>query len=746
MSSEQPTASSTAHPEPMPSCSSVPHAEAQSAINECVLPVCSVSEETPLSPNISNSSVHDDEMLDELLEYRIPDPKPSILEVTPFQRKLEELHTIFTVNGVTLKGQSSILKFIRTLDPTWIHQFPLDGRTLRPPKIPFIERNCEPNGKVYYFGIESVLAFEGINLFDRSCTEIRLTVNVDGLPIYRMANGIGFWPIVGSIDQFPVFLIGLHEGRSKPTCPNDYLKDFIEECTELCTKGISIDNVVYRFKLEKLSMDAVALSYITGVKGHSGYYGCSKCTDEGTCVIVGMNKTGRLTKQVRFLNMDAPPRTNADFRNHYDWSSDPHLPDTVHQSTLSDEEDGPNESVLVPSLEKEVKGHHQHVTALVTIPGFDLVRDIPLDYMHLVLEGVTKRLLQCWLTPGQYAIKAELQTIISERLVALQPYTPCEFQRKPDSLTHLSSWKATQYRAFLLYTGCFVLQNHLDESLYHHFLILSFCMRLLTRHIDRDENRTILLQKRGDFVQPWLRYFVKQGCTLYTNKFAVYNVHNLIHVVDDYKRFGPLDEYSAFRFESFLGRIKQLVKSHYKPAMQVVNRYSSLLTTRSFATEGSRHIGPLDEYFELPALLRPLPDDLEDCPERGRPSNEHDCYERFAMMRFKKFTLRTDSLADCYCVVENHYAKVTKILRSLQSGQIYITIRYFEHTENLFTIPIMKTTSRNVGIIIGSHLTTRTYLKHYSKISDKCFAFPYNSIIEGKMDGLEKWALLRLLH
>ncbi len=104
MLSEQPTASSTAYPEQLPSCSSVPHAEAQSAINECVLPVCSVSVEKLLSSNISNSSVHDDEMVHELLEYRIPNPKPSILEVIPFQRKLEELHTIFTVNGVTLKG------------------------------------------------------------------------------------------------------------------------------------------------------------------------------------------------------------------------------------------------------------------------------------------------------------------------------------------------------------------------------------------------------------------------------------------------------------------------------------------------------------------------------------------------------------------------------------------------------------------------------------------------------------------
>ena len=37
----------------------------------------------------------------------------------------------------------------------------------------------------------------------------------------------------------------------------------------------------------------------------------------------------------------------------------------------------------------------------------------------------------------------------------------------------------------------------------------------------------------------------------------MYNVHGLIHIAEDVKRFGPLDSYSAFPFENYLGHLKQ---------------------------------------------------------------------------------------------------------------------------------------------------------------------------------------------
>ena len=46
---------------------------------------------------------------------------------------------------------------------------------------------------------------------------------------------------------------------------------------------------------------------------------------------------------------------------------------------------------------------------------------------------------------------------------------------------------------------------------------------------------------------------------------ALYNVHKLIHAADDVTIFGPLESFSAFVFENFLGVKKILRKkgNHY---------------------------------------------------------------------------------------------------------------------------------------------------------------------------------------
>ena len=49
----------------------------------------------------------------------------------------------------------------------------------------------------------------------------------------------------------------------------------------------------------------------------------------------------------------------------------------------------------------------------------------------------------------------------------------------------------------------------------------------------------------------------------------MFNVHSVIHLVDDYKRYGPLDFVSSFPFESYLGLLKSCMESGYKPLQQV---------------------------------------------------------------------------------------------------------------------------------------------------------------------------------
>lgn len=52
----------------------------------------------------------------------------------------------------------------------------------------------------------------------------------------------------------------------------------------------------------------------------------------------------------------------------------------------------------------------------------------------------------------------------------------------------------------------------------------------------------------------------------------MYNVHNLLHLADDVKLLGCLDDFSAFVFENKLGKLKKLIRKPQYPLQQILRR------------------------------------------------------------------------------------------------------------------------------------------------------------------------------
>lgn len=52
-----------------------------------------------------------------------------------------------------------------------------------------------------------------------------------------------------------------------------------------------------------------------------------------------------------------------------------------------------------------------------------------------------------------------------------------------------------------------------------------------------------------------------------------HNVHSLVYLVNDVKRFGLLDNFSAFKFENYMQILKKYIREADKPLQQVVRRY-----------------------------------------------------------------------------------------------------------------------------------------------------------------------------
>jgi len=120
---------------------------------------------------------------------------------------------------------------------------------------------------------------------------------------------------------------------------------------------------------------------------------------------------------------------------------------------------------------------------LSQVPGFNLVRGMSVDYMHLVLLGVSRLLLRLWFDSKHHK---ELWYIgprlhhVDERLCAIR--VPDEFKRTPRSLEGtLKFWKAHELRSWLLHYSPAVLLDILPDAYYQHHLVLVNAVYLLLK-------------------------------------------------------------------------------------------------------------------------------------------------------------------------------------------------------------------------------------------------------------------------
>lgn len=276
-------------------------------------------------------------------------------------------------------------------------------------------------GSYHHFGlvepIRQILSTVNENIY---C--LKIAVNIDGLPLSKSSQQ-QFWPILGSLIPYGnVFMIGLYYGYEKPKDINDFLKDFVNEATEICGNGININGRQIACRIEALICDTPAKSFVLCVKGHAGYSSCTKCITEGE----------RIENRLCFPQIDAPLRSDDDFIQKVD--------DSYHKQDTT--------------------------CSLLNIPYFKPVTNVPLDYMHLICLGIMRKLLNLWLYGElHYRLQHRAVDEISTRLITqLKPSIPVEFARKPRRLDCIKLWKATEYRLILLYTGPLAFQSIIKKK------------------------------------------------------------------------------------------------------------------------------------------------------------------------------------------------------------------------------------------------------------------------------------------
>lgn len=234
--------------------------------------------------------------------------------------------------------------------------------------------------------------------------------------------------------------------------------------------------------------------------------------------------------------------------------------------------------------------------------------------MHLVCLGVMKKLLLLWrgekgkatdrrprktsrsnkqAKDRVFRLSSSSQKTINERIMTCSKRLPEEFQRKGRSLNDLEDWKAVEFRTFLLYTGPLVLKGVLPEEQYEHFLHFHAAIRILCSPSSTES--------QINYADECLKYFSYQFGVLYGRYQLIYNVHTLSHLANECRMLkGPLDCFSAFPFENFLGRLKVLLRGTRRPLAQLKKRLSEIDNFDNFV-EGDvikHHYGPYAFHFE----------------------------------------------------------------------------------------------------------------------------------------------------
>lgn len=208
---------------------------------------------------------------------------------------------------------------------------------------------------------------------------------------------------------------------------------------------------------------------------------------------------------------------------------------------------------------------------LKNVPGLGFISTVPLDYIHLILLGVVKRLISLWIIgPINKRLKSAEVHQISEKILKLRHSCPLEFSRKPRKFSDYLHWKATKFRTFLLYAGPIVLKNIVSPEIYSHFILLHCAVTILVN------KNHLKIQSNIDYAEELLNEFVKDFSDVYGKEYVTQNVHNLLYICTDVRKFGSLDSFSAFPFENFLFSIKKLITKGEKLLQQIAMRYAEI--------------------------------------------------------------------------------------------------------------------------------------------------------------------------
>lgn len=423
-------------------------------------------------------------------------------------------------NNITHLALKELLKILHP----YHSGLPLDPRTLLQTKSLNIERL--PFGEYIYLGIEENLR-KHLTFDLNSIDTIKLDVNIDGLQVFKSRN-TSFWPILVSCENtigynynaICPFIVAIYYGSRKPEISH-FLSDFCNELKKIMDEGIQVNEMKLKVELRCIIADAPAKSYLKQIKSHGGYYACDRCQVKGIYKFHSMS----------YENTEADKRDDLSFRN-------------------------------------KTQPEHHIGTSPLTCLNIDIVNVFVIDYMHSILLGIVRRIVNCFINKVPYKMSSYQKHILEDRIKNIKTYIPRDFNRTPRSFNELDRFKATEFLQIIMYTGFLIFKDIIRSDMYDNFLTLMFIVRILNDQVYVSDAQML------EYARKLCVTFIRQYKRIYNTMTVSYNVHSLLHIVDDVERLGVLNSFSAFPYETCLGAIRRRLRSSNAPLAQLTRRIS----------------------------------------------------------------------------------------------------------------------------------------------------------------------------
>ncbi|XP_077551275.1 uncharacterized protein LOC144164922 [Haemaphysalis longicornis] len=368
-------------------------------------------------------------------------------------------------------------------------------------------------------------------------SDLTLTINTDGSPLFKSTNA-SIWPIQFFVNELPfssqtehTVLAGLWFGHKHPDMLL-FMTKFVEEVKAVGELMWKCGSAELRSKVYPVCVcvDAPARAAVGNHTQFNGQFGCPWCL---AC--------GKLDNKRR-LYLETEPSVQRTTEG------------VQRDAKLAMQLDTPVNCVKGPS-------------PLTNLPYLDLVWCYTVEYMHCVLLGVVRQFTEYWVDSvnsdeDYYIGQPSTLQAVSKRLLRIRP--PHHITRLPRTLRVRCFWKAHEWRNWLLFYCLPCCWGILPPVYLKHFAFLSEAIFILLQ--DELSHAAITHADR------LLQEFVGRAARLYGDHCMTFNVHQLTHLAQAARKYGPLWAHSAFTFESGNGRIVKLVTAANGVKEQIVER------------------------------------------------------------------------------------------------------------------------------------------------------------------------------